>query len=116
MVFRQPALAYTDNVFWLPFPDTLWAAALSLVVLCCLLVVLALYLEPVSATRDGSEAADEQTVTLAPLGAGRGGPKQAMRFSVSDVFLLAFGAIAQQGAFGASPQNPAPGEGFTPKF
>ncbi|KAK3921830.1 Glutamate receptor ionotropic, delta-1 [Frankliniella fusca] len=91
-VFRQPPLAYTDNVFWLPFPDSLWAAALSLVALCCVLAMVALHLEP-SGADPGAQPAEPQR----SQGAGRGGPKQPLRASLSDVFLLAFGAIAQQG-------------------
>ncbi|XP_052130651.1 ionotropic receptor 75a-like, partial [Frankliniella occidentalis] len=102
-VFRQPPLAYTDNVFWLPFPDSLWAAALSLVALCCVLAVLALYLEPNSESGDGAcggsgDSRASLRVARRPQGAGRGGYKQPLRASLSDVFLLAFGAIAQQGS------------------
>ncbi|XP_052130248.1 ionotropic receptor 75a-like [Frankliniella occidentalis] len=102
-VFRQPPLAYTDNVFWLPFPDSLWAAALSLVALCCVLAVLALYLEPNSESGDGAGGGTGDShaslrVARRPQGAGRGGYKQPLRASLSDVFLLAFGAIAQQGS------------------
>nr|WBU77231.1 ionotropic receptor [Odontothrips loti] len=96
-VFRRPPLAYTDNMFWLPFPDSLWAAALGLVGLCCLLAVLALHLENHLQHRLQRHAVPEIQV-LQAQGAGRGAPKQPLRASLSDVFLLAFGAIAQQGS------------------
>ncbi|XP_034234259.1 ionotropic receptor 75a-like [Thrips palmi] len=93
-VFRQPPLAYTDNVFWLPFPDSLWYASLIMVAVCCVMAVLALRLEEPFESKDEDAGLAGQR----RLGAGKGSRKEAMRSSFSDVFMLAFGAIAQQGS------------------
>ncbi|XP_034250906.1 uncharacterized protein LOC117651203 [Thrips palmi] len=91
IVFRAPPLSYETNVFSLPFPVTLWAAAAAVMLLCAGLLTLVTH--------------SERSLAAAKAGtAGKAGPdfgddhaEDHALHSGADALLMTVAAVCQQG-------------------